>query len=128
MASDTKILDRRTYGKGHTIFKEGQHGDEAYILEKGKVRIFKSISGRRIDIGQVEKNGIFGEFALMDGSKRMASAEVVEDATVIVLTKKSIDTLLDQAPKGLTVLIRSLLRTTRAMGDDLAETKAALPH
>lgn len=118
--------ERRTFPKGTTIFKEGEPGAEAYILESGKVRIFKMVAGRRIAIGYVRPWTIFGELALLDDGVRMASAYAEEDTTCITVHKASLTDMLDQAPKGLTTIIHSLVQTMRTMGDDLADTKSAL--
>jgi CRP/FNR family cyclic AMP-dependent transcriptional regulator len=121
-----KTLERKTFGRGQLICKEGQAGQEAYVLQKGKVRVFKSVNGRRVIIGYVAEREVFGEMALLDDAPRMASAEAVEDCVCIVLKKENIDSMLDSAPRGITVLMQSLLRTARKMGEDLADVRARL--
>ena len=124
--SGEKVLERKTFGRGQLICKEGQTGHEAYILEKGKVRVYKSVNGRRVMIGYISEREVFGEMALLDDSPRMASAEAVEDCVCIVLKKETIDRMMDDSPRGIAVLINSLLRTARKMGEDLAEVRARL--
>jgi CRP/FNR family cyclic AMP-dependent transcriptional regulator len=90
------------------------------------VRIFKTVSGKRITLGMVKPFQIFGELALMDNGARMAAAEVCEDTTCLVLSKATIREMLDMAPAGLTNVLQSLITTMRAMGDDLANARARL--
>jgi|AGTN01.1.fsa_nt_gi cAMP-binding proteins - catabolite gene activator and regulatory subunit of cAMP-dependent protein kinases len=116
--------ERRVFAKGTVIFREGERGSEAYLVQQGSVRIFKTVNGRRIVLGTVRPFQVFGELALFDDAPRMAAAETGEDTTVLVLSKSTIRDLLDRAPPGLATVIESLVATMRTMGEDLALTKA----
>ncbi|MBR9971929.1 Crp/Fnr family transcriptional regulator [Magnetospirillum sulfuroxidans] len=120
------VPERRTFAKGAVIFKEGENGREAYMLQKGKVRIFKTVAGRRITIGVVQPGQVFGELALLDNGSRMGAAVAEEDITCLTMSKASIDHMMNEAPNGLATLVLSLLGTVRAMGDDLAQARAEL--
>lgn len=120
------VPERRTFAKGAVIFKEGENGREAYMLQKGKVRIFKTVAGRRITIGIVQPGQVFGELALLDNGSRMGAAVAEEDVTCLTMSKASIDHMMNEAPNGLATLVLSLLGTVRAMGEDLAQARAEL--
>lgn len=124
--SDSANPERRTYAKGTVIFREGDRGAEAYLVQKGAVRIFKTIHGKRITLGQCKPFQVFGELALLDDGLRMAAAEAAEDTTVLVLSKATIRDMLDSAAPGLTTLIQSLIATMRVMGDELASARAQI--
>ena len=131
MANDetTKPLatpERRLFPKGTTIFKEGEAADSAYILDTGSVQIFKMIGGRRIQLGRISSRGIFGELGLLDEGPRMAAAYALEDSVCVVITREAITQMLDSAPGGLKVLVRSLVQTIRTAGNDLAEARFLL--
>jgi CRP/FNR family cyclic AMP-dependent transcriptional regulator len=118
------IPERRTWPKGTVIFREGDAAGEAYLVQQGSVRIFKTVNGRRITLGVVKPFQIFGELALFDDGVRMAAADTGEETTALVLSKATIRDMLDNAPVGLNTVIQSLVATMRAMGDELATTKA----
>lgn len=117
---------QRTFPRGTVIFREGDSGHEAYMLQQGTVRIFKTVAGRKVTIGRVWPFQVFGEMALIDDSPRMAAAMADDDVTCLVLTKDAIRSMMDQAPPGLNSLIQSLLATIRELGDDLADARAML--
>lgn len=117
---------QRVFPRGTVIFKEGDSGSEAYMLQQGTVRVFKTVAGRKVTIGRVWPFQVFGEMALIDESPRMAAAVADDDVTCLVLTKDAIRTMMDQAPPGLDTLIRSLLSTVREMGNELADARAIL--
>lgn len=118
--------ERKVFAKGSIIFKEGDSGREAYLLQKGKVRIFKTVSGRRVTIGNVPPGQVFGEMALLDNGVRMGTAVAEEDVTCLTMPKSSIDHMMNEANPGLATLVRSLLASVRTMGDDLAVALAEL--
>ncbi|HTH16765.1 MAG TPA: cyclic nucleotide-binding domain-containing protein [Magnetospirillum sp.] len=118
--------ERRTYAKGAVIFREGDRGSEAFLVQKGSVRIFKTVNGKRVTLGHCKPFQVFGELALMDDRPRMAAAEATEETMVLVVSKDTIRDMLDSAAPGLTTLIHSLIATMRSMGEDLASTRAQL--
>lgn len=117
---------RKTFAKGSVIFREGDSGTEAYLVQQGAVRIFKTISGRRVTLGTVLPGGVFGELALIDNGARMAGASASDDTICLVLSQASMLHMLDSAPEGLTNLLKSLIGTMRTMGDELAHARAEL--
>lgn len=124
--SQTGLPERQTFAKGAVICREGESGTAAFLVQNGKVRISKTVAGRRITIGFAMPGQVFGEMALMDDGPRMATGIAEEDTVCLVLAKSGIRTLVDQAPPGLVTLLTSLLSTMRSMGEDLAAARAEL--
>ncbi len=118
--------ERRVFAPGAIIFREGDEGREAYILESGRVAIFRKVGDRAVVLGTVERFGIFGEMALLDPAPRMASAMAESVVTCIVVTKPMVDEMIAHAPAGLTLLMRSLVRTARRTSVELAEERLRL--
>ena len=71
-------LPTRFFAKGNTIFREGEQGDEFFVVVRGQVEIK---SGNRW-FETVGQNGIFGEMALIDDSPRSATVVALTDVTV----------------------------------------------
>ena len=67
------------FAKGETIFREGEQGDEFFVVARGQVEIK---SGNRW-FETVGQNGIFGEMALIDDSPRSATVVALTDVTVV---------------------------------------------
>src|SRR3954454_21291878 len=108
-------LDRREFRSGDRIFREGDAGDRAYLVQKGRVEIAKERGdGHRI-LGYIEPGGIFGEMALIDGAPRMAAAHAVEETVCVLISKKILEKKLSAADPFLVALLRILLANTRAL-------------
>lgn len=122
----TASPERRTFGRGTTIFKEGDPGDCAFVLERGEIEIAKTMYGKTIRIGSVPQWGIFGELGALDGAPRMASAIAVRESVCLIIRRDTIAELLADAPQGLTVLVQTMANTIRHAGDDLAQARYRL--
>jgi serine/threonine-protein kinase len=75
----------RTYKPGDLIVREGEQGDEAYIIRAGKCRVFKTINGEKVEMRILGLGEVFGETAILTNKPRTASVEAVDDVTVAVV-------------------------------------------
>lgn len=76
----------RTYSPGELIVREGDRGDEAYIIRAGECQVFKTIKGKRVERRTMGHPWSFGETAIFTDKPRSASVEAVDEVTVAVVT------------------------------------------
>ena len=104
----------RFYAKGDTIFKEGEQADEFFVVVRGKVEIR---SGNR-SFETVDRNGIFGEMALIDDSPRSATVVALTDVTVAPIQEQQFLFMVEHTPffalRVMRVLASRLRRQNRA--------------
>jgi serine/threonine protein kinase len=81
----------RTYKPGELIVREGEPGDEAYIIRSGRCRAFKSINGEKVELRTMEKGDVFGETAILTDKPRSASVEAIDNVTVAVVKSQYFD-------------------------------------
>ena len=113
-------LERIKIQAGEAIFDEGDFGDRAYIVEDGIIEISRKVGGEKMTLGTVEKNGIFGEMALIDESNRIASAVAVIDTVLIPVPKVAIQSILANADPLLRKLVSVLVSNARSLSDHIA--------
>ena len=113
-------LERISIQAGQAIFDEGDFGDRAYIVEDGIVEISRKVGGEKMTLGTVERNGIFGEMALIDESNRIASAVAVIDTVLIPVPKVAIQSILANADPLLRKLVSVLVSNARSLSDHIA--------
>jgi CRP/FNR family transcriptional regulator, cyclic AMP receptor protein len=109
------VLQRQTLQAGDRIFKEGDEGNLAYVVQSGEIEIFKDINGKNVVLGHVGQGGIFGEMALIDSKPRMASARASKGSTVIVITRPMFDEKLKKADPFIRGLLNILVDNIRSM-------------
>jgi len=73
---------------GELVFEEGEHGDRAYVIDSGNIRISRSRpDGSHLVLAILGRGDLFGELALIDDLPRSASAEALGDVELISLER-----------------------------------------
>jgi len=85
----TAISQKKAYKKGELIFNEGDVGDGFYIIETGKIKIFKLSFGGKEQILHIYGPGKpFGEVPVFTGKNFPATAQAVVGSTLIFFPRK----------------------------------------
>jgi CRP/FNR family transcriptional regulator, cyclic AMP receptor protein len=104
----------RFFAKGNTIFKEGEQGDEFFVVVRGEVEI-RSGNRRFETVGQ---NGIFGEMATIDDSARSATVVALTDVAVAPIQEQQFLFMVKHTPfialRVMRVLANRLRRQNKA--------------
>lgn len=109
------VLQRQTFQAGDRIFKEGDEGNMAYVVQSGQVEIFKTVNDKEVILGSVGQGGIFGEMALIDDKPRMAGARASKGSTIIVVTRAMFDQKMTKADPFIKGLLNILVENIRAL-------------
>lgn len=99
---------RRMLAAGEILFREGEAGDVAYVIEDGRVEIYTGPANQRRVVARLGRDDILGEMALVGDQTRVASAVALEPTTLLTLTHGYLEERLQQAEP----LLRHLLRVT----------------
>ena len=93
----TTLSKERKYAPNQVIFREGELGNEMYVLLEGRVMISKYIPGAGEEaLAFLERGGYFGEMALIDNEPRSADAKAHENgAVVLVISREVLEGILD---------------------------------
>ncbi len=97
---DSLVNESRTLdcSAGYLFFRAGQIGNSLFVLEKGCVRIFRTYGSKTLTIAKMGQPGIFGELGCFGTGKHYSSAEAVYDSRVRLISRSSIEALLECAP------------------------------
>ncbi|MBM3584408.1 MAG: cyclic nucleotide-binding domain-containing protein [Alphaproteobacteria bacterium] len=112
------VLDLKLYLRGKDIFREGDPGHNAYLVEAGMVEIWKALGDRRVVLGHVGPGGVFGEMALIDETPRMATATALGSTTCVVIPDAMLSRKLASADPFVRALVRILMRNVRSLTRD----------
>lgn len=75
----------RSYAAGETVFRQGDRGDEVFIVERGCAAIYREEAGQLVRLSRVEAGGFFGERGVLRREPRAASVMAEGDLDVLVL-------------------------------------------
>jgi serine/threonine-protein kinase len=81
-------LPRRAFKGGTLLMREGEAGDEAYMIVSGRCRAFRSVDGGQETLGTMHPGDVFGELGLLLDEPRAASVEALDPVVVLVLNKE----------------------------------------
>jgi CRP/FNR family transcriptional regulator, cyclic AMP receptor protein len=110
-----EILPRRMIRAGKTIFRKGDAGGVAYVIQSGTVEIVRPVAGHRRVIATLAAGEIFGEMALIDGKPRMADAVAVGDVTLLEIPADQFQEKLRTADPFMRALLRMFVTNLRVM-------------
>jgi CRP/FNR family transcriptional regulator, cyclic AMP receptor protein len=106
-------LQRLVFRTGVTIFRTGDPGDCAYVIQSGVVDIVRKVGGKPRTIASLAAGEMFGEMALIDGRRRMADAVTAAETTLLVVSAFQVKEKLRAADPFMRALVRMFVENLR---------------
>jgi CRP/FNR family transcriptional regulator, cyclic AMP receptor protein len=100
----------RAYAPGAAICREGEEGEEMYIIQKGKVRVSKRFAGKTHVVSVLEKGDFFGEMAIVNRIQRTATVTAIGDVELLVFDREGLQNLVTRNAKIALSIIDKLCR------------------
>lgn len=114
----SKILFR-DFQPGETIFRQGEEGDCAYIIEGGRVQICLEKNGDSFPVSIIGIGEIFGEMAILDGLPRAGTARALEPTRLCVVSRDQLYNRIHHSDSVVRLLVLLLIKRTRSMNSKL---------
>ncbi|HYD66046.1 Crp/Fnr family transcriptional regulator [Azospirillum sp.] len=111
------------FPKNGVIFQKGDPGDSMMAIIRGRVKICShSVDGKELVLNIINKGGLFGEIALLDGEPRTADAIALEETDLLVLERAQFMPFLTARPDLSLRLISVLCKRLRQTSEHLEDT------
>ena len=91
-------LERIAAPAGELIVREGDPPGPMYVIEEGRVRVFKADGTAEKQVGFLRTGDFFGELSLFRNEPRAASAEAVSDCSLLRFSPELFRRLVDEHP------------------------------
>lgn len=98
----------RVVPAGTVLFREGDPGDEMFVVHSGRVELTRRVGDRELHICFVPAGEFFGEMAIVNNRPRSATAVVVEDAWLLVIDARTFEAMIRARSEIAVRMIRSL--------------------
>ncbi|MBI5418129.1 Crp/Fnr family transcriptional regulator, partial [Candidatus Poribacteria bacterium] len=119
MAADTEkdVFEKfgRSYNTNQVVFREGDIGEEMYIIQEGEIKITKNIKGTEKVLAYLRPGDFFGEMAVIDKEPRSANALASQDSTKLIIIHK--DIFESQIQKNPKIAMRILKKMSMRLRD-----------
>jgi CRP-like cAMP-binding protein len=104
------LLERfgRTYPAGTVLFREGDVGNEMYVIHAGRVELTRQFRDTTTVLAVLPPGEFFGEMAIINNRPRSATATVVEDAQLIVIDPRTFEAMIRGKAEIAVRMIRTL--------------------
>ena len=97
-----------THQDGHFLFREGEPGDAAYIILKGKVSVFIETDKGPVEVAELKRGDVVGEISILCDVPRTASVKAIEPVQTLKVTKDTFIHLLTEFPEIAIEIMRDL--------------------
>lgn len=104
-------LPREQVAAGAEVFRFGEPGNSAYVVESGRVEVLAA-DGR--PLAQLGVGALFGEVALLDQQARTATVRALEPTTLLRIERDHVQSLLKRADPVIRHLLSLLLARFRS--------------
>lgn len=88
MGEEEKTGYEKQLNTGEVLFKDGDPGDEMYLIKSGKIRISKPAGDVEKTLAVLKEGDFFGEMSVIDGSPRSATATAIEPAELVIFDRE----------------------------------------
>ena len=118
-----KACEERILVGGEELFHENDAGDSLFIVQSGRVDIFKNIRGD-VDrsLASFGPGDVIGEMSFIDGARRSATARTTESSEFLVLSRQNFAKVQRDRPdiaagffRNMAAIVASRLRTTNEL-------------
>lgn len=123
MSTEQEIFDKcgRSYNANDIIFREGDMGNEMFIIQSGKVKITKQLKdGVEKTLVILGPGDFFGEMAVIDKDVRSANAIAMEASRLIALDEEVFEMHMQTNPKIVKKILKNLTSRLREANQQIA--------
>lgn len=96
------------YDAGTVLFREGELGEEMFVVQAGTVEITRQVGERRQVLATLGPGEFFGEMAIINNRPRSATATVLEPARLLVVDSAKFEAMLRARTEIAVRLIRAM--------------------
>lgn len=91
-------VSRRRFAPGHVIFRQGELGNQVYVIVSGEAEVVQELETGEAVIARLQSGQFFGEMALVRGAPRVATVRAVTDLDVLVMQRGAFLALFTHLP------------------------------
>lgn len=98
---------------GTVIFREGERGSSAFLIERGEVEISVRRNGEDVSLAHRGPGEVFGEMAIIDDQPRSATVTASQPCQLLMITRDQLVNRIEQTDPVLRMCLRVILQRFR---------------
>lgn len=100
---------------GKKLYREDDDADSAYVVVRGKIKLFREGEDKPANVGMAEPGATLGEMALIADSRRLTSAEAATDSEVLRINRSMFRRILEEYPETAESLRQRIIEDLQAL-------------
>jgi CRP-like cAMP-binding protein len=100
----------REFRAGDVLFREGERGEDMYVIQSGVVQILKRVGHDERPLATLGRGEFVGEMAILNDKPRTATAIVMEDARCLVIDAATLEQMIANNTEIALRLVKKLAR------------------
>ncbi len=114
LADLSRAIRPHNIAGGDTLLEQGDAGDAAYLIQRGRLRVTAEVNGETVCVTHVEAGDVVGELALVDGGERSATVTATRACELLRLDAGEFDFLRRNYRSAAFTVLRGLAGTLAA--------------
>ena len=110
--------DLKRFSPGQAVVRQGEHGDEMYVIIQGAAEVWLSAKGNRRRIANLKRGDVFGEMGFVSGDERAADVVASTDLEVLAVDEHFMHRIQRRYPR---IASKVLLNLSRILSARLRE-------
>ncbi len=115
--SNPSVAGHRQLAGEEVVFHEGDHGEEMFVIQSGRIRITKAFGGEERVLAELGPGEFFGEMAILNNEPRNATARAVSPSVLLVYDKDTFEQMLMNNPNVAVRMVHKLAERLRRTND-----------
>ena len=108
------VLDHVQLADGETLYRQGEPGDDLYVVRNGGVELsVKDITGQKIILHTAREGELFGALAVVENEPRNANAVAIEPTSLLLLDRSDLTLLFQQHPEAALAMLAAMSHMNR---------------
>lgn len=95
---------------GRLIFKEGEEGDQMYVIQEGRVKVSRFLAGKEQVLAVLGKGDFFGEMAIVTRERRTATVTALDPVRLLAFNREGFLNMINKNAKIALNVIDKLCR------------------
>jgi EAL domain-containing protein (putative c-di-GMP-specific phosphodiesterase class I) len=120
-------LHREVFTEQATVFKHGDSGEAAYVIESGCVEVLAGTGSDLRRVAVLAQGAMFGEVALLDRQPRTATVRTLVPTTLVRIDRGHVEELMVRADPVIQYLMRLLLERFRSSSGNATSSLVTPP-
>jgi len=116
------LTEPRVYGPGEVIIRQGDAGDELFVVVRGHVSVLVGRAGGSVaELTRLGPGAFFGELSLITGERRTATVRAVLQTELLAVGKAAFSEILTHAPELAETIVGVLTHRQVELDEHLQE-------